>query len=167
MLASVLIISSKKIENKLIKLLMIFVIVDFSYCPMVFNPLPKRLESQNFNLSIYCHAGRRTSAFSIQHPILSPVYYLIEMTWPYAITSSNIAANLYFRLVWVGFVCIQKKNPRYLPTHMVHNVLRFLHLCSKQAMALCRLAFPNYGNFSSGFHDFSIQIKFELGNPNS
>ena len=85
MLASVLIISRKKLKISLFKLLLIFVIAILVIAPW-FLILYQNTGITKFQsvLSAMQEGGQARSVYSTR--FFAPVYYLIEMTWPYAIT---------------------------------------------------------------------------------
>ena len=88
-----------------------------------------------------------------------PVYYLVEMTWPFNDISCSpyFAADFCFRLVRFGVVCLPKKKTGHLFPHMVCGGLRFLHINSQQAVALCYSAFPDFSHFRRMLYNVSLQ----------
>ena len=118
------------------------------------------------NCSI-CHAKRRRKPTSYSNRFFSPVFYLIEMTWPYNYAPVNPVSLpiIILGLCGLGLVCLPKKKTRYFLAHLVHSSLRFLHFCSKQTMALCRSRFSRFWLFQQQALSFFLYGRIHTWKP--
>ncbi len=88
----------------------------------------------------------------------APIFYLLEMVWPYNNVASNFAVAL-----WVGtgrfrLFCVEAKTAGQVFARLVHSYLRCFHSDSKQAMALCYASISCPGDFCHSPLSLSLRL---------
>jgi 4-amino-4-deoxy-L-arabinose transferase-like glycosyltransferase len=144
MAVSVLLLCRKRLKISLAKLIIILIVAILVVAPWFL--MVYQLNGQTkFQTITYVMQSGAENRPEYSNRFFSPVFYLIELTWPF----NDVAVNPVSLPIMI-------LKPRHLFTYVVSGGLRFLYRYSKQAMALRGFGFPNFSYLGSGFYHVSL-----------